>query len=479
MEWAEDFSDSFQLAQSLRALGQAYYFDIDSLVKNDLPVDEKYELPPKSAYERSAEIFNALGDSMEAAQSLGKIGDIYNIQKKADQSLPYYLAFYEKAKRHGTPYQLMTACIQVGSGYSLLAGKENLLKALTFLKEGEKMAQEQGFPHEQLYCKEAITEIYEELGDYKSAFDYQNKWLVFQDSISGLEKEKQLKELETKYETEKKELTIASQQAELVKKRRTQSLTLIGLGLLALVAFLLYRTAAIRRKSNLELERRNAEIESQKFQIEEKSRQNEMLVREIHHRVKNNLQVITSLLHLQSMHIEDEAALDAVKEGQSRVKSMALLHQNLYQGDNLASIEMQEYVGLLLKSIGSAFGLRPNSDEGVRLVNEVTKQDLDVDLAIPLGLIINELVTNSLKYAFPDDRPGAVKVSLKKMEDGHLCLQVSDDGVGLSKAAPSENSTSFGTKLMGILTKKLKGEMDVVEDEGTSTKVYFSEKTTV
>ena len=134
-------------------------------------------------------------------------------------------------------------------------------------------------------------------------------------------------------------------------------------------------------------------------------------------------------------------------------------------------------VGLLLKSIGSTFGLRQKNEDRIQLVNKVKKQELDVDLAIPLGLIINELVTNALKYAFPDGQTGTIEISLKRInEDDRFCLQVSDDGVGISNAQASESSTSFGTKLMRILTKKLKGEMEVVEENGTMTSIYFSEK---
>lgn len=474
--WSAEVDNKEQLAQAHLYIGISYLYQIDSCVNINVPADFFSE-KAKKEFEKSAELFEKAGNKKQAAIALSKIGDIYNIQGLTEQSLTYYSMYFEKATEVNYDYGIMNALIQIGSAHYTEGSKKSLETAIPYLEDALEIAYKLNYNYQQLYCKKTLFEVYERLGDYENALAYHKQWLVLDDSISGLEKAKQIQALETQFETEKKELTIANQKSKLSQSKRTQTFAYVGIGLLGIIAFLFYRTALIRKKNNEKLESRNREIESQKIEIEEKNKQNEMLVREIHHRVKNNLQVISSLLNLQSMHIDDEAALGAVKEGQGRVKSMALLHQNLYQGDNLASIEMQEYVGLLLKSIGSTFGLRQKSEDRIRLINKVKKQELDVDHAIPLGLIINELVTNALKYAFPDGRIGKIEVSLKRInEDGRICLQVSDDGIGISNARASENSTSFGTKLMKILTKKLKGEMEIVEENGTVTSVYFSEK---
>ena len=188
--------------------------------------------------------------------------------------------------------------------------------------------------------------------------------------------------------------------------------------------------------------------------------------------MKNNLQVLSSLLHLQSRQITNEAALDAVREGQNRVDAMGLIHQKLYMGDNLAAVEMQDYLHNLGDTLLDSFGL---NDERVKISYSVAPMHLDVDTAIPLGLIINELVTNSLKYAFPLDRHrladgggqvGTVDISLWKDEAGKLCLKVADDGAGQNAAPDPKHSTGFGASLVQMLSKKLGGQPEVTAGEG-------------
>jgi len=197
----------------------------------------------------------------------------------------------------------------------------------------------------------------------------------------------------------------------------------------------------------------------------------EFLLKEIHHRVKNNLQILSSLLRLQSRQITDDAALDAVREGQSRVDAMGLMHQKLYMGDNVAKVEMKDYLEQFGQNMLDAFGIE---DGRVQIRLELEPLQLDVDTAIPLGLIINELTTNALKYAFPNEHPGTVVIALWKNDKNQLLLRVSDDGVGHADANQDKLSTSFGTKLVQMLSKKLKGTpMVLPQDQGYATEIVF------
>ena len=257
-------------------------------------------------------------------------------------------------------------------------------------------------------------------------------------------------EMQTKYETEKKETLLQRRQMELY-------MTLGGLLLLLLIALLLWSGYINKRKHNRVLEQRNEE--------------KEFLIKEIHHRVKNNLQVLSSLLSLQSDYVRDPAALDAVMEGRNRVQSMGLIHQKLYTGENLASVDMQDYVRDLTDQLLSSFGLEDRVD--INLAIQIGA--LDVDSAIPLGLIINELVTNSLKYAFPGNlTAGKMEIRLWINEEKELCLLVSDDGVGLKNAADTADSTAFGTDLVQILSRKLKGRIQTHTDPGFATFIRFA-----
>jgi two-component sensor histidine kinase len=291
--------------------------------------------------------------------------------------------------------------------------------------------------------------IYKEhLQDAPKALAALEAYLVSHDSVTNAAKFKAVEDISTQYETAKKEVIIAEQK-EAIHQGRIRFWLIVGILGLALVGGgLLFRLTRQLRKRN-----------------EEK----EYLIKEIHHRVKNNLQVLSSLLHLQSRHIKDDAALDAVREGQNRVEAMGLIHQKLYMGDRLAAVEMKDYLKNLGDTLLDSFGL----DDRVNISYQLEPLHLDVDTAIPLGLIINELVTNSLKYAFPDGRKGMIEISLWK-EAGQLCLKVADDGVGKAGAPQLKGSTSFGTNLVEILSKKLKGVPESVMGEGYATLIKFA-----
>lgn len=291
--------------------------------------------------------------------------------------------------------------------------------------------------------------IYKEhLQDAPKALAALEAYLISHDSVTNAAKFKAVEDISTQYETAKKEVIIVEQN-EAIRQGRIRFWLITGILALALVGgALLFRLTRQLRKRN-----------------EEK----EFLIKEIHHRVKNNLQVLSSLLHLQSRHIKDEMALDAVREGQNRVEAMGLIHQKLYMGDKLAAVEMRDYLHNLGDTLLDSFGM----DDRIAINYQLQPLHLDVDTAIPLGLIINELVTNSLKYAFPDGRQGAIEISLWK-ESGSLCLKVADDGVGKASAPQLKGSTSFGTNLVEILSKKLKGVPEAVAGEGYGTLIKFA-----
>ena len=176
----------------------------------------------------------------------------------------------------------------------------------------------------------------------------------------------------------------------------------------------------------------------------------QVLMKEIHHRVKNNLQVISSLLDLQSLTISDSQASEAVKEGKNRVQSMALIHQNLYSEGNIKGIKTKEYISNLLQSLCDSYNI---TNDKVRVKTQIDDLNLDVDTMIPLGLVLNELVSNSLKYAFKDGRQGELSIVLKE-EARHLLLKVSDNGAGYPEGMNTKESKSFGMKMIRAFAQK-------------------------
>jgi PAS domain S-box-containing protein len=214
-----------------------------------------------------------------------------------------------------------------------------------------------------------------------------------------------------------------------------------------------------------------AERELAEKQLKASLQEKEVLLKEIHHRVKNNLQIISSLLYLQSKRIADEHALNIFKEGQNRVKSMALIHEKLYRSKDLTQIDFAEYVRSLASYLFQSYGADP------RLIHLKIKVDnvfLGVDRAIPCGLIINELVSNALKYAFPKGRAGDIEISLSLGEAGQCTLRVGDNGIGFPAGLALDKMESLGLQLVNNLVKQLEGTLEVEQRQGTWFKFIFT-----
>ena len=207
-------------------------------------------------------------------------------------------------------------------------------------------------------------------------------------------------------------------------------------------------------------------------QIKSSLHEKEVLLKEIHHRVKNNMQVITSLLSLQAKTIADKRALAVFEDSQNRVKSMALIHETLYQSKDLSRINFAEYLQKLVAHVSRSYRIRPNAVKINLHVNDVS---LPIDTAVPCGLIINELASNALKYAFPADTKGEINITFGRADDQYT-LCVSDTGVGLPPDFDPEQGKSLGMKLVRMLTTQLSGEMECRNGVGTTFQITFPEE---
>lgn len=205
-----------------------------------------------------------------------------------------------------------------------------------------------------------------------------------------------------------------------------------------------------------------------KNEIAAKNAENELLLKEIHHRVKNNLELVKSLISLQSAQLEDSATKDAMIASQNRVQSMGIIHQKLYQGTNLGSIEMKDYFLNLGEGILDTFG----AEEKIKIECAMDNLELDLDTAVPIGLIVNELLTNSLKYAFPQGRTGQIFIKLSKPNDSVLSLRIADNGVGQEEGQKAKG-TGFGSQLVSLLTQQLNGTMEQKIEKGTIISFEF------
>jgi len=229
------------------------------------------------------------------------------------------------------------------------------------------------------------------------------------------------------------------------------------------------RQEAALQQANLGLE---ARVRERTTSLEQSIHEKEVLLREIHHRVKNNLQVIVSLLNLQSDEVADEATLNALMKSKGRIKSMMLIHEKLYNSGDLAELDFEEYLEDLVADIFTTFGV---DRRRIGFEIRVPVRKLDLDAAVPCGLIINELVTNSLKHAFPAGRNGCmVSVRLAESGEGRYELVVADDGVGLPGHIDMTAASTLGLRLVyGLATRQLKGELAITREQGTTVTVRF------
>jgi len=340
----------------------------------------------------------------------------------------------------------------------------NYKKAIKSANAAYELAIEINEYRAQMSVLEIKQEAYTKLGDNKNALDNLSKLVILKDSLLTSDTQIELASITADFKYQKKTLADSLKyinekvilNGQIIKAKRGR-FAFIGIAsLLGLLAFNLFKNIQRKKEINRILEDKNTIIQT-------KSDQNETLLKEIHHRVKNNLQTISSLLYLQSANIDDADAKKVIAQGRHRVESMALIHKNLYMRDNLAGIEIKDYITRLVSNLKQAY---IRSGQEVKINLEMDETELDVDTAIPLGLIINEVLTNSFKYAFPDGRDGQIDIQFSMKERDQFNFMVSDNGVG-----KQTSSSGFGTQLIDLLSKQLGAQVTSGNDGGFWTRI--------
>ncbi|MCK4694572.1 MAG: PAS domain S-box protein, partial [Candidatus Cloacimonetes bacterium] len=204
-------------------------------------------------------------------------------------------------------------------------------------------------------------------------------------------------------------------------------------------------------------------------QIKKDLEEKKIMLQEIHHRVKNNLQIISSLLNMQSSYIKDDEDKMLFQESRNRVLTMALIHEQLYRTEDLSSIDFNNYVKSATRHLMASYSVDPNQ---IRVRFDITEISFDINIAIPCGLIINELVSNAMKYAFPENKKGEIFISIKHIDDSYR-LFVSDNGVGMSKKTKLNNPATLGLQLVDALTKQIHGAVEIDRKQGTKFTITF------
>lgn len=314
-----------------------------------------------------------------------------------------------------------------------------------------------------------LENYYENIGDWKNmalvAKDKNRLILELQQKTSA----NLLYDLENKYQTNQKELEIQnlnsinkSQAATLDQKAKENRLYLLLLSLAAMaIAAGIY---AYRTIKNV-----NDQLSKANTKLEKTIDTNKMLVKEVHHRVKNNLQVISSLLGLQQVYMKDATAKQAILTSKTRVQSMSLLHQRLYQNEDISKVEIKEYFENLILNLYQSY--KVNQDQIV-LTSNIQSITMNVDTVIIMGIIINELVSNALKHAFQNQSNGNIDIDISH-NNGNIYISLHDTGRGMDIEKASQNSTSLGMKLIHSFTEKLDGEITITSEKGTGFEIVF------
>jgi two-component sensor histidine kinase/ligand-binding sensor domain-containing protein len=240
------------------------------------------------------------------------------------------------------------------------------------------------------------------------------------------------------------------------------------------VSYLLIKISSIKerrqRKISMELERK---VRERTILIEQQRDEKEILLKEIHHRVKNNLQVINSLLSLQSNYTNDEKSLALFEEAKNRIRSMALIHEKMYQSGDLAHIDFQDYIVSLTNDLISTYSLNCDIFLDIKIDDHIK---FDIDTIIPLGLLINEIVSNTLKYGFVGRDKGIITIHLTKLDEDNFTLKAGDNGIGMSKETFEGNSSTLGVELIKVFTEQLDGDIKLIEEKGTVYELTFSRR---
>ncbi|GAB3788384.1 hypothetical protein GCM10028818_54840 [Spirosoma horti] len=321
-------------------------------------------------------------------------------------------------------------------------------------------------------------------GRYVAAITQFQQYKALNDSMFNASKSRQINELEIQYDTQKKEQQIQlltekehRQQSELKRAQTTRYGVIAGAILLAGLLGVSYNRYRLKQRSHqlLQAQQQVINLKNDFLQqvITEKDQlleEKEWMLKEIHHRVKNNLQIISSLLHSQGMFLTDPTAQSAIRESQNRVHAMALIHQKLYQSDQLANVELSEYIEEIVDYLITSF----DRQDTVRKQIAVAPAGLDITVAVPLGLLINEAVTNSLKHAFPSERDGFIAIELTKPDRKTYRLTIRDNGIGLPSDVNPHQSQTLGMSLIWGLSKQLKGTLQIDKNDGLQISLLFT-----
>lgn len=382
-------------------------------------------------------------------------------------SLNYFRKAVDFANEKKFPKCQANAIISLAEAHLFIPG--NIDSARYYLAEFEKY-KKQADIRDLLNFYWAKEHYFSKKGQADSAYWYLNEQVELDEEIRSKMNHATATEIDNVFKKLQNERNLRNE-------RNTQKNFKLVFGFIGLILlgslFVLWLIIKEKSRYNFVLMAQKDEILHKKKQIDQALKEKELLLKEIHHRVKNNLQIISSLLSLQSKNIDDEKAKQAILEGKERIQAIALIHQKLYLDETFARIDMQDYLGDLIGQLGKSY------NDKLQYINlSVNTNDiiLNIDTVVPLGLIISELTTNAFKYAFGGKEEGKLKIVIRKVDENMYELLVKDNGVGMLDDFDFLNSETLGMEIVSALTDQLEGKISYKSNEnGTSIRITFKE----
>jgi two-component system, sensor histidine kinase PdtaS len=429
-------------------------------------------------------VYTELGDFKKAEKHLmeqKKLNKVFPTLREMGFHHDFLGLLRQKQGRLQEAYQEHLTALQIreklSSTYNLCESKLNMgeiliklkrnSEAISHLKDIFKYDEHESL-NQQQSAYELLSQAYENLGDYKESLINYKAFKKLSDSIYSSESLEIIAEKDALYDKQKKDVQIALlnkekeiSDAKLLRSNTIVIVSLVGIGLLLLASFGLYKLYT--------------KIKSKNVIINKTLKDRELLLHETHHRVKNNLQMISSLLNLQSKYVEDKKAFEVLQNGRNRIESIAILHKNLYAGDNLTMVNIQEYFENLTSSILKSY---EKSENDIKIDVKASNVVMDIESVIPIGFIVNELVTNSLKHAVPKNSSKNLEINIIMTEsDSDYNLIVSDNGIGIEdEIIKNGKKESFGQRLIRSFVQKLKAQIEIKSNNGTEVSILIPKK---
>jgi len=440
LAYYQSIGDSTMILMTHQNMGVAYthqnnldssIYHLDKAISFLRPSLDEKELPS---------LLNAFADAYYLCGQ-----DYKNARKYVDQAAEIGLKYGNQ--EYLSKIYLLKSQIESGDGKTSAS--------IDALKKGLKIIEATDRQDIKLDYYQQAAQVYDQSEDESKSLDYMKKYMILYKEVQATEKVKAIADAQKKYESIEKQKEIErlqyEEQLSSIRVSRQRWLLVLAALSLLILSYLMYR-----------MFRQKEEIQQKNGIISKALAEKEVLLKEIHHRVKNNLHFISALLGLQTDHVSDQVALNALQDGQDRVQSMALIHQDLYQHDDLTSVNVKDYFVKLTEGLFDSYNIHTDD---ISLQLFVADLALDVDTVVPIGLIVNELVSNCLKYAFSSGEKGVISVSLQEI-DNRLRLSVSDNGVGVTPDIIDNLGDSLGYKLIQALSSQLNGSYHIDGEHG-------------